>query len=69
MFQNIMNKILQNIINTRKVVSFIDNVIVETEMEKGHGEIVEKVVIRLVENNLYVKPEKYKWKVREVVLQ
>ena len=64
-----MNKILQNIINTRKVVSFIDNVIVETEMEKGHGEIVEKVVIRLVENNLYVKPEKYKWKVREVVLQ
>ena len=36
------------------------------EMEKGHEKIVEKVVRRLAENNLYVKLEKYKWKVREV---
>ena len=28
--------------------------------------MVEEVVKRLVENYLYVKPEKYKWKVREV---
>jgi len=34
--------------------------IIETEMEKGHDEIVEEVVKRLAENNLYVKPEKYK---------
>ena len=27
---------------------------------------MEKVVKKLVENNLYVKPEKCKWKVREV---
>jgi len=27
---------------------------------------VEEVVKRLAENNLYVKPEKCKWKVREV---
>ena len=47
-------------------MSFIDNVIVEIEEEKGYDEVVEEVVKRLAENNLYVKPEKYKWKVREV---
>ena len=36
------------------------------EEEKGYDEVVEEVVKRLAENNLYVKPEKYKWKVREV---
>jgi len=67
-FHTIMNKILWDFINTREVASFIDNVIVETEEEKGYNEIVEKVVRRLAENDLYVKPEKYKWKVREVGL-
>ena len=57
---------MQNLINTGKVASFINNVIVEMETEKGHDEIVEEVVKRLVENNLYVKPEKYKWRVRKV---
>ena len=50
-----MNKILQNFINTGKVASFIDYVIVEMEKEE--------VVRRLTENDLYIKPEKYKWKV------
>jgi len=45
------------LINARKVVSFIDGVIVETEEEKGHEKVVVK---RLAENNLYVKPEKCK---------
>jgi len=54
------------LINTRKVASFIDNIIVGTEIEEEHNEIVEEVVKRLVENNLYVKSEKYKWKIREV---
>jgi len=66
MFQTMINKILQNLINTRVVRSFIDNVIVETEEEKRYNKIVEEVLKRLVENNLYVKLEKYKWKVREV---
>ena len=48
------------------MVSFIDNVIVRTEEKKGYDKVVEKVVKRLVENNLYVKLEKYKWKVQEV---
>jgi len=48
------------LINIGKVTSFIDNVIVETKEEKRYNEIVEKVVSRLAENNLYVKPEKCK---------
>jgi len=42
------------------VVSLIDNVIVRIEEEEGQDEVIEKVVRRLAENNLYVKPEKYK---------
>ena len=52
--------------NTREVASFIDNIIVGIEDEEGHGEVVEEVVKRLVENDLYIKLEKCKWKVREV---
>jgi len=55
-----MNKILRDLINTGKVVSFIDDVIVGTEKEKRHDKIVEEVVKRLAENNFYVKPEKCK---------
>ena len=65
-FQTMMNEILRDLINTRKVTSFIDNIIVGTETEEEHNKIVEEVVSRLVENNLYVKPEKCKWKVKKV---
>jgi len=41
-------------------------VIVETETEEGYDELVAEVIRRLEENNFYVKPEKCKWKVREV---
>ncbi len=37
-----------------KVVSSIDNVIVGTEGKDEHDEIVEEVVRRLAENDLYV---------------
>ena len=60
MFQTIMNKILWDLINTGEVASFIDNIIVGIEEKKRHNEIVEEVVKILVENNLYVKSEKYK---------
>ena len=41
-------------------MAFIDDVIVETEEKEGHNELVAEVIKRLEENNLYVKPEKYK---------
>jgi len=55
-----MNEILKDLINTEKIASFIDDVIVGTKEEEGHDEIVGEVIKRLAENNLYVKPEKYK---------
>ena len=59
-FQAIMNELLRDLINTGKVVVFIDNVIVETEDEEGHNKLVAEIVKRLKENDLYVKPEKCK---------
>ena len=61
-----MNKLLRDLINTGKVAVFIDDVIVGMEMKEGHDEIVAEIIKRLEENDLYVKPEKCKWKVREV---
>jgi len=55
-----MNELLRDLINTEKVMAFIDNVIVETEDEERHDELVAKVIKRLEENNLYVKLEKCK---------
>ena len=49
-----------------KVAAFIDDVIIGMEMEEGHDEIVAEVIKRLEKNDLYVKPEKCKWKIREV---
>jgi len=66
MFQTMMNKLLRDLINTGKVAAFIDDVIVGMEMEEGYDEIVVEVIRRLKENDLYVKPEKYKWKIRKV---
>ena len=60
MFQTMINEILWNLINTRKVTSFIDNVIIGMKGEEEHEELVEEVVKRLVENDLYMKLEKYK---------
>jgi len=65
-FQAMMNEILRDMINKGKVAAFVDDVLVGTEMEKRHNEIVEEVLRRLEENNLYIKPEKYAWKVRKI---
>ena len=65
-FQAMMNKILRDMINEGKVAAFVDDVLVGTETEEGHNEIVEEVLKWLEENDLYVKLEKCIWKVREV---
>ena len=59
-FQAIVNKLLRDLINIGKVVVFIDNVIVGTEDEEEYDKLVAEVMRRLEENDLYVKPEKYK---------
>ena len=61
-----MNELLRDLINIEKVWSFIDVIIVEIEIEEEHDELVEEILKRLKENNLYMKPEKCRWKIREV---
>jgi len=41
------------------MATFIDNIIVVTEIEEGHNKIVEEVLKQLKENNLFIKPKKY----------
>ena len=65
-FQTMINEILRDMINEEKVAAFVDNVLVETETEEGYDKIVEEVLKQLEENDLYVKPEKYMWKVRKI---
>ena len=65
-FQAIMNEILRDLVNESKVAAFVDNVLVETKTEERYDKIVEKVLRRLEENNLYVKPKKCVWKVRKI---
>jgi len=65
-FQTIINKILRDLVNKGKVAAFVDDILVETKIEKGHDEIIEKVLRRLKKNDLYIKPKKYIWKVRKI---
>ena len=65
-FQAIMNEILRDMINKGKVAAFVDDVLIGTETEEGHDEIVEEVLKWLEKNDLYVKPEKCIWKVRKI---
>ena len=58
-FQGMMNEILRDMINKGKVAAFVDDMLIGTEIEKGHDEIVEEVLRMLEKNNLYVKPKKY----------
>jgi len=57
-FQVMMNEILRDLINERKVAAFVNDVLVEIETEEGYDEIVEEILRRLEENDLYIKPEK-----------
>jgi len=44
MFQVIMNEILRDMINERKMVAFVDDMLVGTETKEGHNEVVEEVL-------------------------
>jgi len=65
-FQAMMNEILKDLINEGKITAFVDDMLVGTETKEGHDEIVDEVLRRLEENNLYVKLEKCVWKVQKI---
>ena len=58
--------LFRNMIETGDMTTFIDDVMVGTETEEEHDDIVEEILRRIAENDLFVKPEKYVWKVREI---
>ena len=58
-FQIMMNELLKDLINMGKVAAFIDDIIVGTEDKEEHDKLVVEIIKRL-ENDLYVKPEKCK---------
>jgi len=61
-----MNDLLRDLVVEEKVAVFIDDMMIAMETKKGHNEIVEELLRRLEENDLFVKPKKCVWKVREV---
>jgi len=65
-FQTMMNDLFRDMVNQGNTATFIDDIIVAMDTEKEHDKIVEEVLRRLEENDLFVKPEKCRWKVWEV---
>ena len=59
-FQAMMNDLFRDLINQGDTATFIDNILVATDTEEGHDELVEEILRRLEENDLFVKPEKCK---------
>ena len=53
-----MNNLLRDLVVEEKVAVFINDVIIAIETEEGHNEIVEEVLRRLEENDLFVKLKK-----------
>ena len=59
-FQMMMNDLFRDMVNQGNMATFIDDIIVAMDIEEGHNKIVEEVLRRLEENNLFIKPEKYR---------
>ena len=57
-FQAIINNLLRDLIEIGDIVVFIDDVMVGTEIEKRHNDIVKEILRKIAENNLFVKLEK-----------
>ena len=61
-----INDILRDLIDTGDIAALINDMLVEMEDEKKYDEIIEEVLKRIEKNDLYIKPEKYVWKVKEI---
>jgi len=59
-FQTMMNDLFRDLINQGDMATFIDDILVAIDMEEGHNKLVEEVLKRLEENDLFVKLEKCK---------
>ena len=62
-FQTMMNALLNYMPN---VIVYMEDILIFTETEEGHDEIILDILKRLKDNNLFIKPEKCFFKVREI---
>ena len=60
-FQTIINDLFCNLINQEDTAIFVDDILVATDIEERYNKLVEEMLKRLEENDLFVKPEKCKW--------
>jgi len=65
-FQAMMNDILRDLIDKEEVTVYINDILVGTNSEQGYEELVEEILRRMEENDLYIKLEKCIWKAREI---
>jgi len=57
-FQTMMNDLFRDLINQGDTATFIDDILVATDTEEEYDKLVEEVLKRLEENDLFVKPKK-----------
>ncbi len=57
-FQAMMNEIFKDLIDTGKVIIYMDDILVFTATMEEHRRIVKQVLRRLEEHDLFLKPEK-----------
>ncbi|SJL18331.1 uncharacterized protein ARMOST_21917 [Armillaria ostoyae] len=62
-FQWMMNDIFKDLMAEGKVTIYLDDILIFTETLKEHRDIVRQVLQRLRENKLFLKAEKYEFKV------
>ena len=65
-FQTMMNSIMRDLIDQEVVVVYIDDTLIFTKTKEEHDKIVEEVLRRLEENDLFLKLEKCIFKEKEI---
>jgi hypothetical protein len=65
-FQAMMNDVLKEEIATGKVVVYIDNILIFTDNLIDHRALVHRVLSKLRDNDLFIKPEKCHFEQNEV---
>jgi hypothetical protein len=64
-FQDMMNHILKDLLDKRVVV-YIDDILIYAKNKEIHDELVKEVLERLAKNDLVISPEKCDWGEKEV---
>ena len=66
-FQSMINHIFHNLINEGYVIIYMDNILIHTPDDLAlHRQVINDVLHILIENDLYLKPQKCVFEVQEV---